>query len=185
MGRPCHDADALPVAHAVLAPVLSRAEESQKRRTALSFRDAQPGDRKVSFRKPNTATEGLMLGLKFREAPFTKAVFIDKIIDGTEAARLKRQGLIKEGDEIVMVSATFGNEMWSARGVGKYRLEKSIAVRQGMTIDFVVESPDDNSKKRQKDMLKKQQAEADRISRLQKQLTAEVEADKKKGWFSF
>eukprot|EP00966_Prymnesium_polylepis_P307283 7100957-Prymnesium_polylepis.1 len=30
-----------------------------------------------------------------------------------------------------MVSATFGDEMWSARGIGKYRLEKSIAVRQG------------------------------------------------------
>lgn len=160
-------------------------EESQKRRSALSFRDAQPGDRKVSFRKPNTATEGLMLGLKFREAPLTKAVYIDKILDGTEAARLKKQGLIKEGDEIVMVSATFGGEMWSARGVGKYRLEKSIAVRQGMTIDFVVESADDNSKKRQKELLKKQAAEADRISRLQRQLTAEVEADKKKGWFNF
>jgi len=160
-------------------------EESQKRRTALSFRSEQPGDRKVSFRKPNSATEGLMLGLKFREQPFTKAVFIDKIIEGTEAARLKKQGLIREGDEITMVSATFGGEMWSARGVGKYRLEKSIAVRQGMTIDFVVESPDDNSKKRQNEMAKKQKAEGERISRLQKQLTAEVEADKKKGWFNF
>jgi hypothetical protein len=157
-------------------------EESQKRRSALSFRSAQPGDRKVSFRKPNTATEGLSLGLKFREAPFTKAVYIDKIVEGTEAARLKRQGLIKEGDEIVMVSATFGGEMWSARGVGKYRLEKSIAVRQGMTIDFVFEGSDDNSKKRMNELAKKKKAESVRLSRLQQQLTAEVEAEKKKGW---
>ena len=161
------------------------AEESQKRRTALSFRSAQPGDRKVTFRKPNTATEGLSLGLKFREAPFTKAVYIDKIVEGTEAARLKRQGLIREGDEIVMVSATFGGEMWSARGVGKYRLEKSIAVRQGMTIDFVFENSDDNSKKRQNELAKKKKAEGERLSRLQQQLTAEVEAEKKKGWFNF
>jgi hypothetical protein len=34
----------------------------------LSYREARPGDRKVTFRKPNAATEGLMLGLKFRES---------------------------------------------------------------------------------------------------------------------
>jgi hypothetical protein len=34
------------------------------------------------------------------------------------------------------------------------RLEKSIAVRQGMTISFVLESKDDNSKRRQKEMSK-------------------------------
>merc|ERR1719353_2821842 len=103
-------------------------EESKARRDALSFRQARAGDRKVTFRKPNTATQGLGLGLKFRES-FGKAVYIDAIIPGTEAARLEREGKIKKGDEITMVSATFGDEMWSARGVGKYRLEKSIAVR--------------------------------------------------------
>lgn len=88
-----------------------------------------------------------MLGLKFRES-FGKAVYIDKIIPGTEADRLKKAGQIKEGDQITMVSATFGDELWSARGVGKYRLEKSIAVRQGMTIQFVVEGSSSDDKKR-------------------------------------
>lgn len=156
-------------------------DESKERRAALSFREARPGDRKVTFRKPNTATEGLLLGLKFRES-FGKAVYIDKILPNTEAARLEKQGKIKAGDEVVMVSATFGDEMWSARGVGKYRLEKSIAVRQGMTISFVFENSDDNSKKKMAELAKKQQKEADRMSRLQKQLTQEVEAEKKKGW---
>jgi len=159
-------------------------EESQKRRDSLSFRSARPGDRKVSFRKPNAATQGIMLGLKFREG-WGKAVFIDKIVPNTEAARLKASGKIKEGDEIVMVSATFGDEMWSCRGSGKYRLEKSIAVRQGMTIDFVVESPDDNSMQNKKKAASEAQKEAARMSRLQKQLTEEVEATKKKGWFGF
>lgn len=159
-------------------------EESQKRRDSLSFRSARPGDRKVSFRKPNAATQGIMLGLKFREG-WGKAVFIDKIVPNTEAARLKAAGKIKEGDEIVMVSATFGDEMWSCRGSGKYRLEKSIAVRQGMTIDFVVESPDDNSMQNKKKAASEAQKEAARMSRLQKQLTEEVEATKKKGWFGF
>merc|ERR1719247_3714991 len=138
--------------------------ESNKRRDALSFRQARAGDRKVTFRKPNTATQGLVLGLKFRES-FGKAVYIDAIIPGTEAARLEREGKIKKGDEITMVSATFGDEMWSARGVGKYRLEKSIAVRQGMTISFVVESSDPNRMKKAAGAQKKEQ---ERLTRLQR-----------------
>ena len=126
------------------------ADQSKKQRDALSLRSARPGDRKVTFRKPNAATKGLMLGLKFRES-FGKAVYIDQIVPGTEAARLEREGKIKKGDEVTMVSATFGDEMWSARNVGKYRLEKSIAVRQGMTISFVFENSDDQSKAARKE----------------------------------
>jgi tRNA pseudouridine-54 N-methylase len=60
------------------------------------------------------------------------------------------------------------------------RLEKSIAVRQGMTISFVLESKDDNSKRRQKEMSKKQEAEAQRLTKLQKRLQKEVDAEKDK-----
>ena len=155
------------------------AAESNKRRDALSYRQARAGDRKVTFRKPNTATQGLMLGLKFRES-FGKGVYIDKILPNTEAARLKQQGKISEGDEVVMVSATFGDEMWSCRGSGKYRLEKSIAVRQGMTISFVLENNDPNRMKKAAGAQKKEQ---ERLTRLQRQLTQEVEAEKKKGLF--
>merc|ERR1719395_310885 len=133
-------------------------EESRARREALSLRDARAGDRKVTFRKPNQATDGLVLGLKFREG-FGKAVFIGKIVPNSEAARLEKQGKIKVGDEVVMVSATFRDEMWSARGVGKMRLEKSIAVRQGMTLSFVLENNDDKSQRRINEMKKKQEKE--------------------------
>jgi len=152
-------------------------DESNTRRNALSLRDAQAGDRKVTFRKPNSATDGLVLGLKFKES-FGKAVYIEKIVPGTEAARLEQQGKIKKGDQVTMVSATFGDEMWSARGVGKYRLEKSIAVRQGMTISFVFENSDENSKKAMAARAKALQKENDKMSRLQKQLAAEVDEEK-------
>merc|ERR1712228_687639 len=125
---------------------------------------------------------GLQLGLKFRES-FGKAVYIDQIIPGTEAARLEREGKIKKGDEVTMVSATFGDEMWSARNVGKYRLEKSISVRQGMTISFVFENSDDNSKKSRQAAAEKAKKENQQISRLQAQLAKEVVEDKKKGSF--
>lgn len=136
----------------------------------------------MQFRKPPSATDGLTLGLKFRES-FGKAIYIDKILPNTEAARLEREGKINVGDEITMVSATFGNEMWSARNIGKYRLEKSIAVRQGMTIAFVFENSDDNSKAARKKAAEKAAQENARISRLQNQLTKEVEQEKKKGFF--
>jgi len=157
-------------------------EESKKVRDSLSLRSARPGDRKVSFRKQNAATKGLQLGLVFRES-FGKGVFIDKIIPGTQADNLKKAGKLKEGDEIVMVSATFGGEMWSARNIGKQRLEKSIAVRQGMTIDFVVESPDAGGLLARKKANDAAIAEQKKMSRLQAQLTAEVEEENKKGKF--
>merc|ERR1711871_349365 len=158
--------------------------ESRQQREELSLRDARPGDNKVTFRKPNSATQGIMLGLKFREG-FGKAVFIDKIVPGTEAERLKKAGKIKEGDEVTMISATFGDEMWSARRVGKYRLEKSIAVRQGMTISFVFESKDKNFAANSKARAKEAEKEKAPMTRMQKQLLNEVESEKKKGWFSF
>jgi hypothetical protein len=178
----------LPYTHALLSLSLSLffraafAEESQKRRDALSFREARAGDRKVTFRKPNQATDGITLGLKFKEG-WGKAVYVDDILPNSEAARLEREGKLRKGDEVVMVSATFGDEMWSSRGCGKYRLEKSIAVRQGMTISFVVESPDDGSKKRMAEMKKKQDKEAERMTRLQKMMAEEVEQEKKKGFW--
>merc|ERR1712070_984043 len=95
----------------------------------------------------------------------------------------EKEGKIKSGDEITMVSATFGDEMWSARNVGKYRLEKSIAVRQGMYISFVVENSSDKSKKAREAEVKRQQAEKDKTTRLQKQLAQEVELEKEKGSF--
>lgn len=161
--------------------LFGNSEESKKQRQSLSLRDAPAGSRKVTFRKPNAATTGLLLGLKFRET-FGKAILIDKIIPNTEAARLKQQGKINEGDEVVMVSATFGNEMWSARNIGKYRLEKSLAVRQGMTVSLVLENPDLEKRKANSREAKKQR---EFQSRLQKQLQDEVDTEKKKGWFNF
>jgi len=164
--------------------LFGRDSDSKKQREMLSYRDARPGDRKVTFRKPNQATEGLSLGLKFRES-FGKAVYIDKIIPNSEADRLKKAGQISEGDEITMVSATFGDEMWSAKNVGKYRLEKSIAVRQGMTISFVFEGSDADSKRRAKLREEAAKKEAAKMSRLQAQLADEVKATKKKNFFGF
>merc|ERR1719379_1743579 len=151
-------------------------DESAKQRSDLSLRNAPPGSRVVAFRKENAATQGLQLGLKFRES-FGKAVYIDAILPGSQAARLEKQGKLRKGDEVVMVSATFGDEMWSARGIGKQRLEKSIAVRQGMTISLVLENPKDLDKRKLDFFAAKKEKE--RMARMQKQLQDEVNQEKK------
>lgn len=68
--------------------------------------------------------------------------------------------------------------MWSAKGIGKMRLEKTIAVRQGMTIDFVVERSGEKDKKAKQKASEAAKKEAEKMSRLQAQLTREVKEDK-------
>ena len=54
---------------------------------------------------------------------------------------------VKEGDIVTMCSATFGNEMWSTRGVGLARVLAAIRVRSGPTVSLVFESPNQYKKK--------------------------------------
>jgi hypothetical protein len=164
--------------------LFGNSEESRKRREALSLRDPEAGTIQLDFRKPNRVTTGLLLGLKFREG-WGKAVYVDEIIPGTEADQFKQRGQLQEGDEVTMVSATFGDEMWSARGIGKYRLEKSISVRQGMFLSLCVERRDQNDMFKMMNLKKEQEKEQARMTRMQKQLQSEVDNEKKKGggWF--
>ena len=52
---------------------------------------------------------------------------------------------IRVGDIVVAVSATFGDEVWSTRGVGLDRILKSIKIRSGDYVTIVLESPEENS----------------------------------------
>nr|UXY87630.1 hypothetical protein CcurKRNrm1_p100 [Cryptomonas curvata] len=51
---------------------------------------------------------------------------------------------IRIGDIIVAVSATFGDEVWSTRGVGLEMVLKSIKIRSGDFVTLVLESPNEN-----------------------------------------
>ena len=81
-----------------------------------------------------------------------------------------------------MCSATFGDEMWSTRGVGLTRVLAAIRVRAGATVKLVFESPDAYKRKA---VLTTQQknaaAEARQAAQAKKdKLLAELEADEKK-----
>ena len=51
---------------------------------------------------------------------------------------------IRVGDIIVAVSATFGDEVWSTRGVGLEMVLKSIKIRSGDFVTIVLESASEN-----------------------------------------
>jgi uncharacterized protein YaiL (DUF2058 family) len=55
---------------------------------------------------------------------------------------------VKEGDYVTMCSATFGDEMWSTRGVGLTRVLAAIRVRAGPNVSLVFESNQQAKKKR-------------------------------------
>lgn len=89
---------------------------------------------------------------------------------------------VKEGDIVTMCSATFGDEMWSTRGVGLSRVLAAIRVRAGPTVKLVLETPG-QYKKKQEMTTKQLQAreEAKKAAQAKKdQLLAELEEDEKK-----
>lgn len=47
-----------------------------------------------------------------------------------------------------MCSATFGDQMWSTRGVGLNRVMAAIRLRSGATVKLVLETPGQYKKKR-------------------------------------
>jgi C-terminal processing protease CtpA/Prc len=69
-------------------------------------------------------------------------VFIAKIDPAGNAAQSGFD--IRVGDVITAVSATFGDEVWSTRGVGLDRVLKSIKIRSGDFVTLVLESLDEN-----------------------------------------
>eukprot|EP00179_Madagascaria_erythrocladioides_P020059 CAMPEP_0198328602 /NCGR_PEP_ID=MMETSP1450-20131203/15576_1 /TAXON_ID=753684 ORGANISM="Madagascaria erythrocladiodes, Strain CCMP3234" /NCGR_SAMPLE_ID=MMETSP1450 /ASSEMBLY_ACC=CAM_ASM_001115 /LENGTH=245 /DNA_ID=CAMNT_0044032745 /DNA_START=37 /DNA_END=774 /DNA_ORIENTATION=- len=96
-----------------------------------SKRGVSAGERAVTIRKP--------LGLVLEEAN-DGMVFIAEINQQGNAAAIG-DGQINVGDVVVACSATFGDEVWSTRGIGLERVLKSIAVRSGDFVTLVLETP--------------------------------------------
>jgi C-terminal processing protease CtpA/Prc len=96
-----------------------------------AVRQSQAGDRTVELIQP--------LGLELDEDE-EKNVYVKSIdADG----RAARTGKIFVGDRIAMASATFGNDMWSCRGVGLSRVLTAIRMRNTSPVRLVLEAPDE------------------------------------------
>ena len=106
-------------------------------------------------------------------------VFVQTVAPKGNAART---GLVKEGDIVTMCSATFGNDMWSTRGVGLTRVLAAIRVRAGPTVSLVFESK--GQRKLKGAEVAKQAAAAkearERAQKKRDQLMQELESDEQK-----
>lgn len=94
-----------------------------------SKRSVSSVDRAVTLQKP--------LGLVLEEGQ-DGMVFVAEVDPAGNAAD---SGEVREGDIVVAVSATFGDEVWSTRGVGLDRVMKSIRIRAGDFVTLLLESP--------------------------------------------
>lgn len=114
---------------------LQMANDADLLRTSRAARSAGLEDRVVELRRP--------LGIVLKEDDDGN-VFVEQVAPKGNAART---GMVKEGDIVTMCSATFGDDMWSTRGVGLTRVLAAIRVRAGPTVKLVFESTKETSKK--------------------------------------
>lgn len=133
-------------------------------------RNADGGDNVVELRRP--------LGIILKEDSDGN-VFVETVAPKGNAAR---SGRVKVGDIVTKVSATFGNDMWSTRGVGLTRVLAAIRVRAGSTVSLALENANQSQKKRAKSETQLEAMEAAREKSQQKKdtLLKELENDEKK-----
>lgn len=106
-------------------------------------------------------------------------VYVETVAPKGNAART---GLVQKGDVVTMCSATFGDQMWSTRGVGLTRVLAAIRVRAGPTVKLVVESPNEKTKKvnNTNKALKAAEDARARAQAKKDELLAELQSDEKK-----
>mmetsp|Transcript_26076 Transcript_26076/g.38566 ORF Transcript_26076/g.38566 Transcript_26076/m.38566 type:complete len:202 (+) Transcript_26076:143-748(+) len=133
-------------------------------------RNADGDDNVVELRRP--------LGLILKEDKDGN-VYVETIAPKGNAARA---GGVKEGDVVTMCSATFGNDMWSTRGVGLTRVLAAIRVRAGNTVKLALESPNQTQQKARRVEASSKAAEAARLKAQEKKdrLLTELESDEQK-----
>jgi len=133
-------------------------------------RQADVEDRVVELRRP--------LGIVLEEDEDGN-VYVDAVAPKGNAART---GMVKEGDIVTMCSATFGDQMWSCRGVGLTRVLAAIRVRAGPNVKLVFEGTGEKEKRWTKTAKSMEKAEEARKRAQAKKddLLAELEDDEKK-----
>ena len=138
-------------------------------RANRASRAAGASDRIVEIRQP--------LGMDLDEDNEGN-VFVKKIDPKGRAAKT---GMVFEGDRIAMVSATFGDDMWSARGVGLERVVSSIKVRNTKPVKLVLEAPNEALEKKRQAIAFAELSEAEKAKKeaKDKELLAAMQDDDK------
>lgn len=86
-------------------------------------------------------------------------MFVDYLEPNGRAAK---SGCVFVGDQVKMVSATFGEDMWTCENVGLTRVLSCINVRNTKPVRFVLECPDPNEELRRRDIAFRETTEVER-----------------------
>lgn len=120
-------------------------------------RKAGADDRSVELRKP--------MGIDLDEDD-EGDVFV---VGMDPKGRAAKSGMVFIGDRVNMVSATFGDDMWSCRGVGLTRVLSCIKVRNTKPVQLILEAPDAKEEKKRRDIAFREPTEAEKIQNAKKE----------------
>lgn len=118
--------------------IIMKVRNDAEAKANREVRKASAADRMVELRKP--------LGLTLDEDKDGN-VFVKEVEKG---GRAEKSGMVFVGDIVTMSSATFGDDMWSCRGVGLTRVLSTIKVRNTKPVRLVLEAktPEEEKKRR-------------------------------------
>merc|ERR1719164_356864 len=140
-------------------------------------RQVQAGDRTVEILLP--------LGMELDEDSDGNA-YVKSIEPNGRAAKT---GKVFVGDRIAMVSATFGDDMWTCRGVGLNRVLAAIKVRNSKPVKLALEAVNEAEEKKRRAIAFAEKSDAEKKKEQEKndQLLADMQAEdknllKKKGF---
>ena len=141
------------------------------RRQERNARFAEEGARVVEIVKP--------LGIVLEEDK-NGDVYVAEVSPGGNGAKSG----VMVGDRVSMVSATFGNELWSTQGAGLSRVIKAIKVRVGNSVKLVLQNKAEKAKaeKNAKLSAAAKVEEFKRQAAKRDKLLAEVESERKQAF---
>lgn len=134
-----------------------KVENDAFRKANRAMRQAGADERTVEIKMP--------LGLELDEDQYGN-VFVKSIEKG---GRADKTGKVFVGDIIAMASATFGEEMWSCRGVGLGRVMSTIKMRNSKPVRLVLEAADEQEEKKRRAIAFAEVSEAQKIIDKQKE----------------
>lgn len=133
-----------------------KVENDAFRKANREMRKAGADERVVELRMP--------LGLVLDEDGDGN-VFVKEIDKG---GRAEKTGKIFVGDRVAMVSATFGDDLWSCRGVGLGRVMTTIKSRNTKPVTIVLEAATEAEEKKRRAIAFKELSDAEKAVKKQK-----------------
>lgn len=122
-----------------------------------------------AFARANRETRKANAEDRVIEIPMPIGLELDEDKDGNvfvksidKGGRADKTGKVFVGDIVAMASATFGDDMWSCRGVGLSRVLTTIKMRNNKPVKLVLEAPNEMEEKKRRAIAFKEASEEEK-----------------------